>query len=305
MIQSKTVHKTVLLKESISFLKKEHGIFVDATLGGGGHSIEILKNLKSGKLICFDLDIDAIERFKEVLLQNGYINRKLFFVKGRKKVFLFNSNFVNLKDVLTDLKINFVDGIIADLGVSSDQIEDPNRGFSFKKDTFLDMRMDKRLKVTAKDLVNGLYESELEKIFFENDEKFGKRIARQIVFERGKQLIESSLQLKKIIMKALPINTKGRNKSVARVFQALRIAVNSELSSLSFFLPQALGTLATDAKMVVISFHSGEDRIVKKFLNKYKDKIEILTKKPVTPSDEELKDNFRAKSAKLRAFKKL
>jgi 16S rRNA (cytosine1402-N4)-methyltransferase len=335
-----SLHKSVLLKESIELLDVVKGTYVDATLGGGGHTLEIGRRLKAqgGKVISFDVDEEAIERFGKLLKQKGWNRKGKFFTKGGVEIGLVRENFANLTKELERLEISKVNGIIADLGMSSDQLEDASRGFSYLKDGPLDMRMDKSLKVTASDLVNGLYEKELIRLFQKSDERYARRIAKAIVSARKGRPIKTTLHLKQIIQKALPFEQEGRKhrstskmsgmikvnrpsvcqslrrnskaywkKPAMRVFQALRIAVNSELSSLQILLPQALEALAAGSCFVVITFHSGEDRIVKNFFREQErlERIEILTKKPVVPSEKELKVNLRARSAKLRAFKKI
>lgn len=325
----KSIHKPVLLKESIEFLDVKSGIYVDCTLGGGGHALEIVKKFQKSKgtVIGFDTDNEAIKTFESYLLKNSWDKTGSFFKKGKVKIVLINENFEKLIIKLNELKVDKVDGIVVDLGISSDQIEDSIRGFSYMKEGPLDMRMDKRLNVTAADLVNGLYKKELMNLFWEQDERHAKSIAQRIVEERKKRPIKTTLHLVKIIKKALPFKKEGRNnisnkakncqlsrqgriywiKPAMRVFQALRIAVNSELSSLRKMLPQALDTLAAGKNIVIISFHSGEDRIVKRFFKEQSGlgKVKILTKRPVSPSSKEIYKNSRARSAKLRAFKKL
>ena len=326
-----SLHKPVLLKESIDLLKVRDGNYVDCTLGGAGHTKEILKKMNKGKLVCLDADDAAIKRFEKYLEKNGWEKKKNYYQKGNKKVYLVRENFSKLSEVLKELNISNVSGIIADLGMSSDQIEEKERGFSYGEDGPLDMRYDKRLSVTAEDLVNGLYENELEKLFRSQDEKFAKRIAKQIVIERKKRKIQSTLHLVQIIKNALPRGIKGGSysnkpyvgaywrKPVMRVFQALRIAVNSELSSLQILLPQALEILSIGeppassqgklnsegGRFVIISFHSGEDRIIKNFFRENFERIKIFTKKPVRPSMYEKSENLRARSAKLRAYQKI
>jgi len=314
----KSKHEPVLLKESVENLKISNGIYVDCTLGGGGHTKEIVKNLKGkkNKLISFDVDSNAIKIFEKYLRENEWIEDKGKFRKKEIEIIIINGNFDNLKKNLKKLKVNKIDGLIADLGLSTDQIES-DRGFSYVKDSQLDMRMDKSLNVKAKDLVNGLYEKELERLFRSQDEKYARRIAKEIVESRKQKSIDTTLHLVKIIQKALPFKYKGRvsnktivgsywRKPVQRVFQALRIAVNSELSSLRKMLPQALEALASGKRMVIISFHSGEDRIVKNFFRdsgKQK-KGNIINKKPITPCKREIMNNPRSSSAKMRVFEK-
>ncbi|MBN2015852.1 16S rRNA (cytosine(1402)-N(4))-methyltransferase RsmH [Candidatus Dojkabacteria bacterium] len=324
-----SIHKPVLLKESIELLEiNDGGIFVDCTLGGGGHTLAVYERLKgkTGKIISFDIDLEAISRFEEYLLRSSWKRENSTFRKGNIDITLVHDNFEKIDSVLKDYGIEKVNGIIADLGVSSDQLEEKNRGFSYMKEGPLDMRMDKELNVKAEDLVNGLYEKELTELFISQDERYSRRIAKEIVRERNKYPIKTTSHLVQIIKKSLP-KQKGRGKffnkaktrqlfrqegpywikPAMRVFQALRIAVNSELSSLRKMLPQALDSLAAGSNLVIISFHSGEDRIVKSFFKKQEDlgKVMILTKKPVIPGEEEIRRNERARSAKLRAGKKI
>jgi 16S rRNA (cytosine1402-N4)-methyltransferase len=317
-----SVHKPVLLKESIELLEIKSGVYVDCTLGGGGHAMAASERLKAkgGKIIGLDVDSDAIERFQKYLIAQKWEKKRNVFRKNKVEIILVNENFEKLSEVLKKLGISEVNGIIADLGVSSDQLEESERGFSYSKDSTLDMRMDKRLGVTAADLVNGLFEKELVRIFQSQDEVFARRIAGAIVRERERKPIRTTLHLVQIIKKALPFVKKGKGykssktnvrsywvKPVMRVFQALRNQVNSELSSLQNMLPQAFEALATGSSLVIISFHSGEDRIVKTFFRKCKDegKCEILTKRPIESSEEEVERNVRARSAKLRGIRKI
>lgn len=335
-----SAHKPVLLKESLDFIRVDKGTYLDCTLGGGGHSDEIIRMMSSGCLIAFDMDVQAIKRYESKLLAEGWEKEDVIIKKGKKEVILVNDNYAKLQEYLEKYRKKNLSGIIADLGISSDQIEDRKRGFSYMKDGPLDMRMSNRMAVTASDLVNGLYQAELEKMFRAQDEKYAKRIAAEIVEERKKKKIKRTLHLVKIIKESLPhhrgevtmpnkrslsgktcsgnrllyrmIPSVGSDraywkKPVMRVFQALRIAVNSELSSLLQMLPQALGALAPGGRMVVISFHSGEDRIVKKFFKEkeMKKEIRIITKKPIRAKKEDVYENIRSRSAKLRAIEKI
>lgn len=319
----KTVHRSVLLQDSISFLNIKSGIYIDCTLGGGGYTLLVQKKLQEkggGTIVAFDLDRESINRFKNLLSAEEWVQKgDGSFLKGKVEIILVHSNFSELAKELAHLQLKDILGIVADLGVSSDQIDNPERGFSYMHEGPLDMRMDERLGVKAQDLVNGLYENELKRLFWESDERFGARIAREIVEERSRSKITTTSHLIKIIRKALPYK-KGMStlsnrsavgtywiKPAMRVFQALRIAVNSELSSLQVLLPQALETLKAGGRFVVVTFHSGEDRIVKDFFKEKKriGKIKVLTEKPILPGEEEIRENNRARSAKLRAFEKL
>lgn len=287
-----------MVKEVVTFLEPAPGkVLVDCTLGFGGHAAALLD--KGANVIGFDRDQTAIEAAKGRL--SDY--RNIRYIKG---------NFGDLKELIKEK----VDGFLFDLGVSSYQIDNAERGFSIRTDGPLDMRMDKSARLTAAEIVNHYSEEELAKIFFEyGEERFSRRVARAIVVARepaskprGSQeprrlasgSIKSTQELKELIEKAIP--TWRKRESVSRIFQALRIAVNSELSNLKAALPQAFGLLIPGGRIVVISYHSLEDRIVKQaFKNGI---LKMLTKKPVTPGVEETAQNPRARSAKLRAAEK-
>lgn len=297
MKEESLFHIPVMLYEALEYLEiKSDGTYVDGTLGGGGHSLEIAKNLsKKGILFSLDWDQDAIEYVENLR------KKERFDCKWK----LINSNFSKLKEVLEEEKLQKIDGIIFDLGVSSYQLEKAERGFSYKKQAELDMRMDRNLGVKAKDLVNGLYEKELAKLIFTYGEEPGsRRIAKAIVEERKISPIETTLQLSQVIQKVVPF--KARRKSAMRVFQALRIAVNDEINNLQSGLPQALDALAAEGRCVVISFHSLEDRVVKNVFKDYEERKigKILFKKPVLPTSAEVMKNPRARSAKMRIFEK-
>lgn len=290
-------HTPVMLGEALQFLSiKKDGEYVDCTLGGGGHSSKIAQNLSSeGVLISLDWDEDALNYVREL--------RKDLKIETDWRI--VKSNFVQIKEVLEKQKIGKVDGVLFDLGVSSHQLDDGERGFSFRKDAELDMRMDRELAVSAKDLINGLYRKELVHILTVfGEEPFAKRIAGVIIEVRGNGRIETTAQLNNVIQKVVPF--KARKKSAMRVFQALRIAVNDELSNLQLGLPQALEVLAPGGRAVVISFHSLEDRIVKRlFVEAAKSGVgTIISKKPILPSERETRSNPRARSAKMRVFEK-
>ncbi len=335
-----SVHKPVLLKESIDLLQLKSGMtVVDATLGGGGHSLEILKKiLPDGKLIAIDQDNQAIKRFEDNL-------RDLKLSPKKENVILADDNFARLKNILEHLKIKKVGAAIADLGISSDQLENAGRGFSFMKNGPLDMRMDLRNKLTAFEIVNSYAEKDLARIIRDyGEEKYAGKIARAIREERekkgkrggkgeekrrgkeegrGVRGIETVKELVEIISQAVPEKYKHRKINFAtRTFQALRIEVNSELENLKKFLSEAVEVLENGGRLAVISFHSGEDRIVKNFFRENARgcvcpsnfpvcvcrnvrNLKIITKKPIVPSEEEIKDNPRARSAKLRIAEKL
>jgi len=293
------MHVPVLLKEVIKFLNPKAGEnFIDCTVGAGGHSIEILKKNVFGKVLAIDLDKKSI---------------KFLESKNKDRLFLVNDNFKNLKKIVEKYNFYPVNGILLDLGLSSLQLEESGRGFSFQKDEPLDMRFNKDQKITAKEIVNTFNLQKLEEIFKDyGEERFSKRIARRIVEQREVKPIKSSLELKKIIKQAIPLEKikyrRGKiNKVLARIFQALRIEVNQELKNLKQGLTQSIDILSPKGRLVVISFHSLEDRIVKHFFREQKDqkKIKILTKKPIIPQVKEIQKNFRARSAKLRAVIKL
>jgi len=292
-----TYHESVLLKESIDGLAiKPDGIYVDVTYGGGGHSREILKRLKKGKLIAFDQDEDA--------LKNAIDDDRLIMV---------NANFRFMKNFLMYHKALPVDGILADLGVSSYQIDDHGRGFSIRFDAELDMRMNTVGKVSAKEIISEYTAEQLSKVLGAYGElNHAGRIANAIVSERKIKKIETSDDLKNAIGK---FAERGKeNKFYAKVFQALRIEVNDEINALREFLKQSHDVLIEGGRLVVISYHSLEDRLVKNFMKSGNEEglvekdfygnektvYEIITRKPMVPGDEEVEKNTRARSAKLR-----
>lgn len=305
-------HKPVLLNEAVELLKvKKERVYIDATTGGGGHTEAILKN--RGRVIGIDCDPEAIEFTRKRLTQAcpapcspaGEFTGPL----GAFRWILFKANFVGLKEVVQKLGIKKVDGILFDLGVSSHQFETPRRGFSFNVDADLDMRMSPDLKVTAADLVNGLNEGELYELFHKlGEEHYSRAVARAICRARRIAPIKTCNQLAEIVLKNVPPRGKfNRTHPATRVFQALRIAVNDELNNLKGALPQTVDLLKKEGRLVIISFHSLEDRIVKNFLKDQaaKGQLKILTKKPVRPSKKELLVNPRARSARLRAAEKI
>lgn len=300
-------HIPVLTKEILNYLNlKKGGVYIDCTLGGGGHSKAILEKIyPHGLLIGIDQDIEAIETAKEEL--KSYID-KVKLVKG---------NFKNLEEILSDLKTETVSGIIFDLGVSFHQLKAKERGFSFKEDSHLDMRMDLTQKFNADILINSYSEKDLAEIFEKyGEERFSKRIARLIAIERKKKTITTTKQLADLVIRSLP-RTKKRHTwrihPATRVFQAIRIEINQELKALEKGLNQAIRVLEDKGRICVISYHSLEDRIVKHLFKEAEREgkeqknygLKIVTKKPIKPSLEEVRDNPKARSAKLRVAEKI
>ncbi|WML49347.1 16S rRNA (cytosine(1402)-N(4))-methyltransferase RsmH [Neobacillus sp. PS3-34] len=307
-------HTTVLLKETVEGLNiKPDGIYVDCTLGGAGHSSYLLSKLnKKGKLFAFDQDETAIANAKEKL--SAY----------EEQLTIIKSNFSFLKSELEELGIEKVDGILYDLGVSSPQLDTPERGFSYHHDAPLDMRMDSDATLSAYDVINHWRYEDLVRIFFQyGEEKFSKQVARKIEAAREKKPIESTGELVDLIKDAIPAPARRKGGHPAkRVFQAIRIAVNDELGVFEKSLEQAIGLLKPGGRISVITFHSLEDRICKSAFKKasetpnllpglpiipdeYKPVLKLVTRKPILPSEEELEQNNRARSAKLRIAEKL
>jgi len=295
-----TKHVSVLLQESVDALGLHEGsIFVDGTLGSGGHSAEVLRRLGNGvEIIGLDRDVEAIERAGEILKVPN--------------VFLRPESFRNIDRVLSDLGISKVDAILLDLGISSDQIEESGRGFSFMKDEPLSMSMSKvpeEGSLTAKIILNTWDEGALELILRGfGEEKFSKRIAREIVRRREVKSLETTSELVEVIKSATPsVYHRGKIHPATRTFQALRIAVNEELTALEEVLKKGFQSLNSKGRFAVISFHSLEDRIVKNF---FKDRVKeslgkLINKKPIVPTDLEAKENPRSRSAKLRVIEKI
>lgn len=301
-------HYSVLLEEAVEGLNiKEDGIYVDCTLGGAGHSLEILKKLKTGKLYAFDQDNVALE------------NAKIKLSEYADKVVFIKSNFENLKEKLAEQNVYEVDGVLYDLGVSSPQLDTPERGFSYNYDTRLDMRMDTDASISAYEIVNEYSYHDLVRIFYRyGEEKFSKQIARNIEKKRELAPIETTFQLVDIIKESIPAAKRRTGGHPAkRVFQAIRIAVNNELSVFESSLEQAIDIVKVGGRISVITFHSLEDRICKQIFNSYaknKDipknlpvlpeeslsKLKLITRKPICPSEKELEENNRSRSAKLR-----
>lgn len=304
------MHIPVMLNETIDALQvRPGGIYIDVTLGGGGHFNKILEKLEGkGTIIGIDKDEKAIISFKDKIKgfeKTGNIHTK---ISGSLKILLINRNYSDLLEILKELDIDKVDGIIADLGLATNQYQS-GIGLSYLEDTLLDMRMETGLKVKASDLLNGLFEKELERLFSElGNIPFAKKLTKEVIKQRNIQPIMKTKQLTSIIQKIVPYEyRKGTNKHPeAKVFQALRIAVNHELVDLRQLLPQAFEALAPGGRLVVISFHSGEDRIVKTYFRNLEQEksIEYIFKLQKPAQDEILK-NKRSHSAKLRAIKKI
>lgn len=305
------LHKSVLLNESIESLNiKENGIYVDATLGYAGHSSEILKRIPKGYLYAFDQDDYAINYSKEYLLK---VNKNFTVIK---------SNFSNMKEKLLINNINKVDGILFDLGVSSVQLDDINRGFSFHNDARLDMRMDTSINFSAYNVVNEYNYENLVRILREyGEERYATSIAKNIIKSREKKPIETTLELVDIIKSSMPMKAMRESHPARRTFQAIRIEVNNELEVLKSALEQAIELLNVGGRLCVITFQSLEDKIVKSTFQKYSDidnkiknlpyipdeylpKLKIITK-GIVASSEELNDNYRAHSARLRVVEKI
>jgi 16S rRNA (cytosine1402-N4)-methyltransferase len=292
------VHIPVLLDKVVNFLEPLEGkTILDATVGAAGHAEAILKRLgPTGKYIGLDQDADALKLAEKRL--SPY----------KRQVLLFQNNFVFMKETVFNAGIFAVDGILMDLGLSSLQLEDPSRGFSFQHEGELDMRMDRRRQLTAKALVNSLNEKELGGLLWEyGEERFAKRIAAAIVHYRKKSPINTTKELAEIVEKSIPRKAwPHRIHPATRTFQALRIAVNGELDALKEGLHQAVELLNPLGRLLVISYHSLEDRIVKQFFRTLNTSFwRILTKKPVVPEAGEIQNNPRARSAKLRVLERV
>ena len=290
------IHTPVLVKEVIKYLRiRPEGVYVDATVGTGGHAKFILEKLKTGLFVGIDRDKYQLD------ITRNYLKAY------KKKARFFQSNYTSLKELLKKLQIKFIDGILFDFGISSIQLETPSRGFSFQSDGPLDMRMGTTGKntITAGDIINTYSRENLAEIFYKyGEEKYSRRIASGIVDYRSSKKIESTEELNRIIISAIPNNFYSVNIS-ARIFQSLRIAVNDELDNISAGLNKAVGVLSKGGRIVAISFHSLEDRIVKNFFRNKKSELKILTPKPVVPIEEEIEKNPRSRSAKLRSAERL
>lgn len=302
-------HIPVLFNETIDALNiRPDGIYVDCTAGGGGHSAAVLEKLTTGRLIAIDQDPDAIETLEKRFAGNG-------------KVIIVHDNFVNIETVLSNLGIIGVDGVMADLGVSSHQLDTDERGFSFHKDAPLDMRMS-QTGMSAKDLVNNASQQELQRIIYSyGEEKFAPSIARNIVKAREESPIETTFQLVEIIKNSMPMKAKRDGHPARKTFQALRIEVNGELDKLDKALDSMFNVLNPNGRLAIITFHSLEDRLVKKRFSTFcegctcppefpvcvcgKTPRGRLPFKSVAPKTSEVDDNFRAHSARLRAVEKI
>ena len=307
-------HFSVMLGECLDSLDiKSDGIYVDCTAGGGGHSEEILKRLDSGKLISIDQDDDALATCKEK------------FEKYGSRSILVKSNFCELGRILDELGIDAVDGVLMDLGVSSFQLDTPERGFSYNTEAELDMRMNVQNPFSAYDVVNTYSESELKRVIYDyGEEKFASQIARKIVTAREQGPIKTTTELAAIIKSAIPVAAakKEAQHPAKRTFQAIRIEVNHELDVINPAIEAAVPRLNKGGRIVIMTFHSLEDRLVKNKFNDYakgctcpadfpicvcgnKPKLKVITKKPITASARELELNSRSKSAKLRVAEKI
>lgn len=307
-------HYSVLLEETIENLNiKPDGIYVDGTLGGAGHASQVAKRLsEKGRLIGIDQDADAIKAASERLAPFG------------ERITIIRSNYANMKEELHRIGVEHVDGIVLDLGVSSFQLDTPERGFTYREaDAPLDMRMDDRKTLTAKDIVNDYSEMDLYRIIRDyGEDKFAKNIAKHIVAERAKKPIETTGELTEIIRASIPMKVQATGGHPAkRTFQAIRIELNRELEVLQNNLDEMIDLLNPGGRICIITFHSLEDRIVKTSFKKNENpctcpsdfpvcvcgnvsKGKVITRKPILPSEEELEENSRSKSAKLRVFER-
>ena len=289
-------HTSVLLQEVLTFLAVTHGeLYIDCTLGGGGHTFEIIA--KGGRVLGFDVDSDAITYVKEKLREKG-------LTEG-KELTIVQQNFSQIGSIAPRVGFGTVAGILMDLGVSSHQFDEAERGFSFQPGP-LDMRMGRELQVKARDLVNALGEKELTELFEKyGEEPFARKIAKAISSRRKQKLFETTDELAALIKQT--IHSDGAIHPATRVFQALRIAVNDELHALEEVLPQAVQLLKPGGRLVIISFHSLEDRIVKKAYEEFEREGlgKIVTDKPVVATDEEVLLNRRSRSAKLRVLERI
>ena len=307
-----TKHVSVLLQESVSSLNLlENSVVVDATLGYGGHSSNILERISKGYLFAFDQDSEAIRYSTDRLNSIG------------TNFTIIKSNFVNMKEELEKRGINKVDAVLFDLGVSSPQLDDKSRGFSFHNDARLDMRMDRDQKLSAYEVVNEYSEQDLARIFYKyGEDKFSKSVARRIVEYRKEKPIETTLELVEVIKSGVPMKYRINKHPARQIFQAIRIEVNHELDVIEPALSQALELLRVGGRVAVITFHSLEDRLVKNYfkeMTKIDDKVKgmpnipdeylpdfkLVVNKAIIPSDSEIENNPRARSSKLRVIERI
>ena len=308
-------HVPVLLKEVVEYLNAAKGRkFVDGTAGSGGHIFGVLEKNPQAKILGIDLDQTSLDNLRKAIAARG-LDQNVVLVQG---------SYSDLDKITESQDFGNVDGILVDLGFSSTQLDDAKRGFSFQTDSPLDMRYDLNGKRTAADVVNHYHQKELEEVIHDyGEDRFYRRIASNIIAQRKIKPIETTLELAEVVRKAIPAPLRFKAQdNIRRVFQAIRIEVNDELKNLKVFLPQALERLNPGGRLVVISFHSLEDRIVKEFFNEQAkgcicpvefptcvcgktSKIRILSRKPVTATEEELANNSKAKPAKLRAAEKI
>jgi 16S rRNA (cytosine1402-N4)-methyltransferase len=291
------LHRPVMVEEVLDYLNLQSGqIILDCTVGGGGHASGILDKIKpDGFLIGIDKDMEILQTAKQALS------------KTTGKFKLYHADYSDIDEVLRQAEVDKVNGVLLDLGVSSLQFDQADRGFSFAKEAPLDMRMDRSRGITAQNLIRRLSETELAELLWKyGEERWSRRIARAILKEKKGVGITSTRQLAAIVERVVP---RGKSKihPATRVFQALRIAVNKELDNLEIFLDKIYNYMAVGARIVIISFHSLEDRIVKsKFIEMAKKNIfRVLTKKPITPHESEIGENIRSRSAKLRAAERI
>lgn len=305
-------HYSVLLEETIEGLNINHnGVYVDGTLGGGGHAFEVCKKLKNGRFYGIDQDDAAMKAASERLQP------------FQDKITLIRNNYCNTKQALEEHGIRGVDGIVLDLGVSSYQLDTEERGFSYRYDAKLDMRMDRRQQITAKDIVNTYSERDLYRVIRDyGEDQFAKNIAKHICLARSKQEVNTTNELNEIIKAAIPAKMRQNGHPSKKTFQAIRIECNQELDVLRDSLDDLVGLLNTKGRLCIITFHSLEDRIVKSAFKKYENPCtcppefpvcacgkktlgKVITRKPLLPSEVELEQNSRSKSAKLRIFEKV
>lgn len=293
-------HTSVLLHEAIEQLHiKARGKYIDGTIGGGGHSLEILKH--GGRVLGIDVDTEALAFTEQDL------RLKAKDLRIGDDLILVNGNFRDIDSIAKANGFEKVEGILLDLGISSHHVDTAERGFSFQKEGPLDMRMDKELSVTAGDLVNGLTKNELLDLLTKfGEEQFARHISNAIVNARKIKRIETTVELSQVIKRAVPFSKKGVNPAT-RTFQALRITVNDELNVLTEVLPKAVSLLVSGGSLAVISFHSLEDRIVKQLFLQFEERGlgRVVTKKPIIPTENEIEKNNRSRSSKLRVFEKI